>query len=171
MSRQQDIFQLIKDLAGQKNIIAVPRLFIDLMGSVEGGLFLSQALYWSDRTTNQQNWFWKTYHEWYHETRLTKYQVKKLATKCERYGFLKTKVKKANGNPTLHYKILEEPFKQWLVKNLTFHSEVFSLSSNRDYIPASIQAYHNSQNQAQDSSTRTDVTIAGLTWTEDHQEH
>jgi len=135
MTKQKDMFNLIKSFSGQNNILTAPKLFIDLMGSIEGGLFLSQLLYWSDKTKNQYGWFYKTYQDWYDEIRLSKYQIAKYVKICESkdFGFLKTKVKKANNSPTLHYKINEDAFKQWLVKNLTFKSEKTSLSYNREY--------------------------------------
>ncbi len=52
--------------------IAFHRCFAELGGSVNAGLMLSQAVYWSQRTKNGDGWFWKTAEEWQEETYLTR---------------------------------------------------------------------------------------------------
>ena len=125
---QQAIFEVIKQFTGKDNIIAVSRPFVDYMGSIEGGLFLSQLLYWSDKGKNPSGYIYKTYKEWYQELRLSKYQVMKASKICEQRNFLKTKIKKANGNPTVHYKLNYNKFIKGLVKFLTIDSEETSLT-------------------------------------------
>src|ERR1035437_7564108 len=49
--------------------IAYHRIFVPIAG-VAGAIMLSQALYWSKRTTNADGWFWKTREEWEDETGL-----------------------------------------------------------------------------------------------------
>lgn len=46
-----------------------PRL-IQLTGSVSAALFLSQCLYWTDRTSDKAKWFWKRQDEWCEELKL-----------------------------------------------------------------------------------------------------
>lgn len=46
-----------------------PRL-IQLTGSVSAALFLSQCLYWTDRTSDKAGWFWKRRDEWQTELNL-----------------------------------------------------------------------------------------------------
>ena len=48
--------------------IAFHRCFVDLTGSVNAGLMLSQAFYWANRTTDPEGWFWKTQQQWLDET-------------------------------------------------------------------------------------------------------
>jgi len=52
--------------------IAFHRCLAELSGSVAGGLMLSQALYWSKRTSDADGWFWKTAEDWHEETTLTR---------------------------------------------------------------------------------------------------
>lgn len=52
--------------------IAFHRPLARLAGSVSAGLLLSQALYWSRRTSDKSGWFWKTQAEWEDETCLTR---------------------------------------------------------------------------------------------------
>lgn len=52
--------------------IAYHRVLAEIAGSVGGGVFLSQALYWSKRTTLPDGWFYKTSEEWFEETYLSR---------------------------------------------------------------------------------------------------
>lgn len=52
--------------------IAFHRAFARLAGSVQAGLLLSQAVYWSRRTSDIDGWFYKTQSEWTDETCLTR---------------------------------------------------------------------------------------------------
>lgn len=54
--------------------IAYHRCFVTITGSVTASVMLSQAFYWSKRTTLNGNWFWKTQEEWLDETGLTRYE-------------------------------------------------------------------------------------------------
>lgn len=103
MNNQQAMIEVIKSLSGQANVLTVPRVYIDYMGSLDGGLFLSQLIYWSDRGNDSGGWFYKTYAEWEDELTLTRYQVGKQVKILKEKGLLQTRVKKANGNPTVHY--------------------------------------------------------------------
>ena len=126
LSNQKDIFNLIKALAGQANILTIPRAFIKFTGSVEAALLLSQIIYWSDRNPRGK-WFYKSYKDWQDEIGLTKHKVAHAAAILITKKLIKTKVKKANGNPTLHYLFDQEAFVQWFSVFLTNESQ------NRDY--------------------------------------
>lgn len=118
MTYQQEIFNLITAFSGQANTIAVPRLLCQFAGSLEGGTLLSQMLYWSDRGEDPDGWFFKSYVEWADEVFLTEYQVRKLTKQFEEAGILETKLKKANGSPTLHYRIKMAEFSESILKFL-----------------------------------------------------
>jgi hypothetical protein len=59
-----------------------------LGGSVNAGLFLSQAFYWQTRTTDPTGWFYKTQAEWQEETTLTRREQEKAREKLRRLGVL-----------------------------------------------------------------------------------
>lgn len=112
LSNNRDaILNIIKQIAGQSNILSIPRAFIDYMGDLDGGLFLSQLLYWSDRA-GPKGYFYKSYLEWERETTLGEYEIRKAAKKLKSKGLLTTKVQKANGSPTLHYKLHNDRFSE-----------------------------------------------------------
>jgi hypothetical protein len=52
--------------------IAFHRVFVTMTGSVNAALMLSQAIYWSKRTSDDDGWFYKTAVEWEKETGLTR---------------------------------------------------------------------------------------------------
>lgn len=105
-------FDIIRQLTGHENIITLNVAFVDFVGDLECGLFLSQLIYWSDRGTRKDGFVFKSDKEWYEELRLSSYAVRKSRKKLIEMGLLETKVKKANGNPTTHYKLNKEAFEQ-----------------------------------------------------------
>lgn len=110
MSNHRQIIELIRSFTGQANVLTIPRVFVDYVGTVDGGLFLSQVLYWSDKSRDPKGWFYKTYAEWEEELGLSEYQIRKHVKRLSSMGILETKVKKANGNPTVHYRLKEREF-------------------------------------------------------------
>lgn len=108
MSNYQTVKQVIKQLLGQENTIAIPRLFIKMFsGDTTAALFLSQAVFWSDKSSRRDGYFYKSYKEWDEHTGLSQYQVKRSCDKCNKLleNMIETKLIKANGAPTLHYKV------------------------------------------------------------------
>lgn len=83
--------------------IAFHRAFVTLTGSLEAGLFLSQALYWQDivdRLPKSDGWFYKTQDEWEKETALGRYAQEKSRKILKSLGVL---VEKRVGNMGLIY--------------------------------------------------------------------
>lgn len=120
MSNYEAITRLIRTFAGKDNVIGIPRAFIRFMGSLQGGALLSQLIYWSDKGGREDGWFYKTYQEWSEDIGLSEYEVRKWAKAMgeKGLGFLETRVMKANGSPTVHYRLdmqkLSESFLQFL---------------------------------------------------------
>lgn len=103
---RDDTFTLIKSLTGQSNTFSIPVQFIKYTGSFEAALFLSQLLWWSDKGSREDGFIFKTYAEWEEETTLSEYQVRKITRLLKNdYEVLETKLLKANGVPTLHYRL------------------------------------------------------------------
>ena len=75
-------------------------------------------IYWSDRTSRKDGYFYKSYNEWYEELHLTEYQVRRATKKLKSFGFVDTALKKANGAPTLHYKVDTKEVSEWILKKL-----------------------------------------------------
>jgi hypothetical protein len=73
--------------------IAYHRIFAELGGSVTAGVFLSQAVYWSQRTTDPDGWFWKTQKEWHEETYLKRSEQEIARRELRAAGILEEKKK------------------------------------------------------------------------------
>lgn len=129
---QKRIFHIIKEFTGQANILTIPRVFVDYTGFLETGLFLSQVVYWSDRNPRGE-WFYKSYRDWSKEICLSEYQVRRCANILKAKGILETKVKRANGSPTLHYRLKVPEFSVSFLKKLKKRNLKNSRNNNRDY--------------------------------------
>ena len=106
MTNQKNVFNLIKSISGQLNLIAVPRIYIELLdGDINSAILLSQIIYWSDKSKRNNGWFYKTFNDWYDEIGLTQYKIKRASDLLCEKGFVETKLKRASGAPTVHYKL------------------------------------------------------------------
>jgi len=114
------INQLVKETAGQGNVITVNRFYVNLTGSLETALLLAQIIYWSDRTRDKAGWFAKSYKEWHDEIALSEYQVRNAAKTLAAFG-VETKLKKFNGSPTLHYRLKSDILSDSILKFLSIH--------------------------------------------------
>lgn len=77
-------------------------------GGVNEALLWQQIHYWSDKGRLEDGWIYKTKEELEEETTLTRDQQDRARKNLEKLGVLKTEVRKANGAPTLHYKVDED---------------------------------------------------------------
>lgn len=122
---QKKVKEIIERVTGEEaKIIAVPSELIHFMGKMnkrgktQKAVFLSQLIYWSDRGKRKDEFIYKTQKEWKEETGLSESQVSSYTNELEEWSFIKTKLKKANGSPTVHYKVnmdyFLESFKEFL---------------------------------------------------------
>lgn len=65
--------------------IAFHRIFVTITGSVNAGIMLSQAYYWSDKT--KDGWFFKTQSDWEDETGLSRYEQEGARKILQASGF------------------------------------------------------------------------------------
>lgn len=73
--------------------IAYHRVFAEIGGSVTAGVFLSQAVYWSQRASDPDGWFWKTQKEWHEETYLKRSEQEIARRELRASGILEEKKK------------------------------------------------------------------------------
>lgn len=118
----QYLFDAIQALTGNKNRVSAERIYCQAMGNdLTGGMFLSQLIFWCDKGKRADGFFYKTAVEWEQETFLSTYLVRKYTKQCEEYGWLETKVMKANGSPTVHYRLDREKFSKWICEFLQIY--------------------------------------------------
>lgn len=77
------------------------------LGSIPAALLFQQIHYWSQRSTREDGFIYKTMREIEEETYLTRDQQNRARKLLVKLGWLEVKNKKANGVPTLHYKPLK----------------------------------------------------------------
>ena len=89
-----------------KRPIAFHRAFVPIAGSVHAALMLSQALYWSDRTKDDDGWFYKTAAEWEEETGMTRHEQDGARRKLKETGFWFEDLR--GYPPKQHYRVDQE---------------------------------------------------------------
>jgi len=67
------------------------RHLAEVAGSANGGIFLSQCLYWTERSQHD-GWFYKTADEWTKETTLSRYEQSTVRKKLIKSGILKERL-------------------------------------------------------------------------------
>jgi hypothetical protein len=83
--------------------VAFHRAFVSLGLGVTGALMLSQAVYWSRRTSGGDGWFYKSQVEWEEETGLTRYEQEGARKMLIKMGILQ---EEKRGVPCrLHYRV------------------------------------------------------------------
>lgn len=118
-----------KKVRGKDNIIFRIKLFAELLdGDQKAGWMLNQVIYWSDRTTDPDGWFWKTYADWYDEIGLTEREIRRIVKGDKRRKApkktlqdlgIEVAVRRApTGSPTMHYRINQPLFVAILVDHL-----------------------------------------------------
>lgn len=68
--------------------VAYHRIFAQITGSVTAGVFLSQSLYWSRRTSDPSGFFYKSREEWTDETYLSRSEQETARATLRRLGIL-----------------------------------------------------------------------------------
>jgi uncharacterized phage protein (TIGR02220 family) len=147
----KDFKAVLSRLIGNANVLSNNVLFIDYCGGNHSkAQFMSQLFYWQSKVTRKDGYFFKTYEEWNNEIRVPKHSLLRYSKEFKELGLLETKTKKANGFPTVHYKLDVDLLVESLVTfcnngssqfatndsdnlQLTKDSDNLQLTSNRDY--------------------------------------
>lgn len=75
------------------------------LGGINEAVFVQQIYYWQSRAKRVDGFIYKTQKEWEEETTLTRDQQDRVRKKLIKAKLLEIKKTKANGSPTLHYKL------------------------------------------------------------------
>ena len=115
---QSEVFDIIHTFSGQANKIVVNTVFIDLVDDLETGLFLSQLVYWSIVQQEKMVIFIKRIASGMRKSELvnTVFEKQEKARGNERSENV---CEKANGVPTVHYKLDKTVFRNdhFLLRN------------------------------------------------------
>lgn len=145
--KRESISAMFIAFGGQQTILTIPRPYLDLcQGSHLAALLLSQIVFWSDRTDDEEGWFSHSYEEWLDELCLSDYQVKRLIEgdkRSKETGFclkdigVETKLRRSKHHEfaaTLHYRIN--------LKIFTYAIEKHFLSKPDSYNVENVDSYN-----------------------------
>ena len=120
-------FDTIRSLTGHESRLSVERLYCEAMGKdLAGGMFVSQLIFWSDKGNRTDGFVYRSAQEWENDTYLSTYLIRKYTKQCEDFGWLETKLMKANGSPTVHYRVETSRFSKWICEFLQMENEKFT---------------------------------------------
>ena len=94
--------------------IAFNPIYVKIGCGINGALMLSQLVYWTPRTKNQDGWIYKTHEEWEQETGLTRREQDTARKTLKSLGFLTEK--KAGVPCKLHFRVERENLYKALIK-------------------------------------------------------
>lgn len=123
MSNYSKIRDIIRRMSGQDNVFTVPKIYVEFTGDITTAILLNQIVFLSDKSKRTDGFFYKTYDEWYEEICLTKRQVSYSVKKLKELGLVETKLKRANGAPTVHYKLDYDKLLDSIVTKCHYPSE------------------------------------------------
>ena len=142
---RDDVISIVRQFTGHENIIAVPRILIELTGDPILAMMLNQLLYWSA----QKEWIYKSLDDWNAEIGgISRYRMDKFAE----LPYVETELHKANGAPTTHYRINADLFYDALMKII----EANSICGNQ-------QIYRTAEISNSLTKTTTEITYKDTT--------
>lgn len=155
---RDELIALIRSLAGQPNVLTVPRELSRFLGDdLPAALLLGQLIYWQGKQGRADGAIFKTYAEWYQETGLTEYQVRR-ATKKKLSEFVSTKIHRANGSPTVHYYLDIAKFSESFLKFLKERN----LRNSRNQTLVSQDSLTRTTTKTTTKTTRTTAVVAEI---------
>jgi DnaD/phage-associated family protein len=100
-----DLWKVIAEMSGEGQNLVIPRLYVKITGGHNEALVLKQLVFWENKTSRTDGYFYKKSEELEDETLLTRRQIDGIVKKLVEKEFIEVKRKKANGFPTRHFKI------------------------------------------------------------------
>ena len=138
-----DLWKIIAEMSGEGQNFVIPRLYVELTGSHTEALVLKQLVFWENKTSRKDGYFYKKSEELEEETLLTRRQIDGIVKKLVEKEFIEVKRKKANGFPTRHFKINQKNIVSRLHEtvqrnapngaNLGLHETVQTLTDSNTY--------------------------------------
>ncbi|MEK4715369.1 hypothetical protein [Sporosarcina sp. FSL K6-5500] len=117
MDFHTEIRKVLAQLSGHDRIVTIPKTYIEITGNLAESILLNQIVFYSDKSKRKDGFFYKSYKEWEEETCLTERQVRYATKKLKDKGLIETKLLKANGSPTVHYKLHSDKLVKWIMTN------------------------------------------------------
>jgi hypothetical protein len=149
--RQPDLLARLQNVVRQLNrsdIRTVSALIAKVLGDQNAALMCVRLLHWFPRARKAGGWVYKSWRDWNAECNLSQAQVKRVHSK----GFLEAigverKTMKANGTPTVHYRLDETQL-------------VNKLAAFLDVQPLQIQLWMGSETPNENSQSQPSHQVA-----------
>ena len=149
MSNYEAIKALIVQTSGQKNTLTIPKIYVELTGDLTTALLLNRIAFYSNKSKRNDGFFYKTYKDWEQEILLTERQVRNSANKLKRIGLIETKIMKANGPPTVHYKLNYDKLVDLILTKCQIRN-LQNVRNETDKMPESLTEEYNIRNTTED---------------------
>lgn len=128
MSNYHTLSSLMKSKSGQD--VWPTSIYIQITGDHLFGLLLDRVVWWSDKGKRDDGYFYKTAEDWSQELSISYAQLTRARKALEAMNFIKTKRKKANGYPTIHYwvniEIIEQQIEQLFGETAQVYSDDYA---------------------------------------------
>lgn len=108
MSNYDNMKALIERISGQPSVISIMRLYVDIFGDLETAAVVSQCVFWSDKGTVEEGWFYKSRDDWKKAIGIKRTALDSAIKHANTLspGLIQTKVMPAKHNsPTLFYRV------------------------------------------------------------------
>lgn len=132
MSNYEMMNGIIATFSGENRKITINRIYLEITKDYPCAAFLDQLIYWSDKSSRNDGFFYKKYEEWREELLLSDYQIRRATKKLKEMGFVETSLKKANGTPVTHYKVNMDAVREAIVKELNNRKLTNSTFENKE---------------------------------------
>lgn len=146
-------------------IIGVPSELIHFIGDAGKAVLLAQLIYWSSRGSRKDGLIFKTYKEIFKETGIKDKTCNRYYKKFKEMGFFDWDVKKANGKPTVHFKLdmdkLTELLRSfWEKRNgQTDRNQTVNLSESLTENTTNNSLYNNSNFESEENVNDKDYKV------------
>jgi hypothetical protein len=162
IDRQPDLLARLQNVVRQlkrSDIRTVSALIAKALGDQNAALMCIRLLHWFPRAKKAGGWVYKSWRDWNAECNLSRAQIKRVHNK----GFLETigierKTMKANGTPTVHYRLHETQ----LVRQLAEFLEV---------LPSQIQLWMSSETPNESGQSRQSQQATSDQFNQHNQTH
>jgi hypothetical protein len=147
----------IKDLLDRP--IAFHRPLVTLTGSISAGLMLSQAIYWSKRTSDKDGWFYKTRKDWEEETGLTRTEQDTARQRLRALGFWQEERRDVPAK--LYFRINEETLQSRLLESCNLEGRKPTAKMRQNQQSLSLSETTTQKSKATAASHPSSITSCG----------